>query len=422
MPADALPEITNVTMIPPYSNANCPGSIFAIGNVGGSLDESNNPVFQTFYSADGGNSWITARPTPNYYGITNYGSLLLTTEFEQYDGVVSWSMDSAVTWSSCNVNADTSNTGRYIVSGIYSDDAASSKSFLVTGRRVPSQTGRQGPNSGYVITFVDFSSLYPTCRGYDTYVRGGVPSDNNNDFELYPAPNFGYPGECFNGVNTTWIRKKPGVNCFLPRNFNPVYSTTICPCAFNDYVCDYCYITASLENGEQRCVRDNLCGPFIAPECPPEGYYYLPTGYRIAPGDMCSESSSQAEDWGPTITACTPCKCNGNSSNPVGTPTQTATMSPTPIGCPSASASENCPVCPDGNNRNAGDGGNNPSAIAAAVVFAILFCLETTCVLAVIAFFAARWIRQRREKERNNMYKERAISEMSGESRNSTDL
>ena len=142
----------------------------------------------------------------------------------------------------------------------------------------------------YVVT-VDFSNLaLAKCTGED---KPNTPASN---YETWVPMDPDGPAGCLLGTKTTYVRRKPNVQCFNVDN-DLVQSSVPCTCSREDFECDDCYEPEQFWVEGSPCVRK--VGPCYAPDPCANGqtYYNQTRGYRRVPADECQPGTDDV--WSP---------------------------------------------------------------------------------------------------------------------------
>jgi len=247
---------------PFYSSKNAIGIIMATGNVGKHLSDKEDEV-HTFMSRDGGLTWQMARAGSHIYEYGDHGAIIVIADDRKASKEVYYSWDEALTWNELHF-ADIATE----VENIVIEPQATSQVFVMYGTR-----GEQG-----VLFQADFSNLHePQCKGVD---QAGDPS---SDYELW-SPSDGRPdgSKCLLGHQVRYTRRRRAAQCFNGEEYERSEFRKTCPCAEEDYECDYGY-ERSTDGGP--CVAVMAISTAPPTEC--RGTYTVSNGYRLVAGDTC---------------------------------------------------------------------------------------------------------------------------------------
>jgi len=262
---------------PFYSSKNAIGMVMATGNVGKHLSDKEDEV-HTFMSRDGGLTWQMARAGSHIYEYGDHGAIIVIADDRKASTEVYYSWDEALTWNELHFS-DTPTE----IENIVIEPQATSQVFVMYGTR-----GEQG-----VLFQADFSNLHePQCKGVD---QAGDPS---SDYELW-SPSDGRPdgSKCLLGHQVRYTRRRRAAACFNGEEYERSEFRKTCPCAEEDYECDFGY-ERSTDNGPCVAVMAMPTGP--PSEC--RGSYTVSNGYRLVAGDTCD--SSKGVDHLPTVRRC----------------------------------------------------------------------------------------------------------------------
>ena len=107
-------------------------------------------------------------------------------------------------------------------------------------------------------------------------------------------------GLCLLGEKTTYERRKPEVCCYNGRDYQRLVSTSVCPCRFQDFECDFGY--EKLSTGAPCTLSDNVSPQGAPMDCPEGSNYTATLGYRLIPGDRCQGGDYHA--YAPRVYQC----------------------------------------------------------------------------------------------------------------------
>lgn len=146
-------------------------------------------------------------------------------------------------------------------------------------------------NDQGVMVLIDFSQFVSKqCQGID------IPDHENSDYELWNIQGV-EKSQCLLGQKETVIRKKLSSQCFNGEKFERKIFREICKCTEQDYECDVGYSRelnqpCKLTNSTHKSMNDAMMEFW---EDKPSGkimqnctdFYYISSGYRKIPGDVC---------------------------------------------------------------------------------------------------------------------------------------
>jgi len=148
---------------------------------------------------------------------------------------------------------------------------------------------------------VDFTGMQPKCG----------PSDYENWTPSDPSDT---QGNCILGETTVYRRRRRESTCYNGEDYEPLVLTTYCPCAREDFECDFCF-EESLDGSCVLSTTDN-CTLSTAP--PPNciSSYRVSKGYRFVPGTNCDPNmpGSVAARYMPKVVACPGTKTDSGTS------------------------------------------------------------------------------------------------------------
>ena len=262
---------------PFYSSKSSIGLVMATGNVGKHLSDKEDEV-HTFFSRDGGLTWTMARAGSHIYEYGDHGAILVIADDRRASREVYYSWDEALTWHELRFSDKPTEIENIVI-----EPQATSQVFVMYGTR-----GEQG-----VIFQADFSYLHePQCKGIES---AGDPS---SDYELWsPSDGRADGNKCLIGHQVRYTRRRRAAQCFNGQQYERAEFRKNCPCAEEDYECDYGYERSS-DTGP--CVAI-MAMPTGAPkEC--VGSYTVSNGYRLVAGDTCEPA--KGIDRLPTVNRC----------------------------------------------------------------------------------------------------------------------
>ncbi|KAJ7762850.1 vacuolar protein sorting/targeting protein 10 [Mycena maculata] len=236
-----------------------PGFVIAVGSIGNSrlpYEESD-----TFLSTDGGVHWRMIRRGAHRYEFGDSGSILVLVNEENSVDEVRYSLDLGATWRTYNFGLNLRPRGLFTVL-----DSTSQKFLLLGQIARKDQSHEIGP---FVIVYLDFANTRKRKCGDGDFEKWFARTTNN---------------ECVMGHKQWYKRRRPGVDCYVGEKFlDPVVHDNPCPCANDDYECDYNFV----RHGDQ-CVSVGS-EPIPAGACrSPHHMYMGSSGYRKIPGNTCT--------------------------------------------------------------------------------------------------------------------------------------
>lgn len=249
---------------PFYSSESSVGIIMGTGNVGGSLRFEPEET-DTFFSRDGGMTWMEAHKGAYIYEFGDHGGLVLMADDLKRTTQVVFTWNEGQSWYDFTVSSTP-----FEVDNILTEPNVVATSFIMFGTR--------GDGQG-VLYHMKFDALkFPQCQG-------ALAADSvSSDYETWSPSDGGGSESCMLGQQLTYTRRKRTSQCFNGEQFErPVVKKT-CLCTREDYVCDAGF---SRELGSTDCVFNaELMPPRLVPAiC--TGTYPV-SAYRKVPGDVCS--------------------------------------------------------------------------------------------------------------------------------------
>eukprot|EP01125_Pyxidicula_operculata_P022767 TRINITY_DN9560_c0_g1_i2.p1 TRINITY_DN9560_c0_g1~~TRINITY_DN9560_c0_g1_i2.p1 ORF type:complete len:776 (-),score=189.67 TRINITY_DN9560_c0_g1_i2:226-2553(-) len=254
-----------------YTKEQAVGIILGTGNVGPYLTASVPSSLGVYISRDAGWSWKYITSGRHIYEIANRGAILMMAPDDVPTSVMSYSLDEGLNWNMCNFSSE----GSLDIRDIEVDPKLRHSIFLLYGTR---------SNRG-VLVIADFSQVQEReCIGHEN------PDSPDSDYETW-EPSDARDDECLLGRRVKYTRRKQSAKCFNPLNINISQATFVknCPCTYEDYECDYCFV----RSGDQCVVDTEECPNFdpitrVPAVC--NDYYFYSQGYRLVPGDTCDIS------------------------------------------------------------------------------------------------------------------------------------
>eukprot|EP00026_Physarum_polycephalum_P007976 Phypoly_transcript_08049.p1 GENE.Phypoly_transcript_08049~~Phypoly_transcript_08049.p1 ORF type:complete len:477 (+),score=67.42 Phypoly_transcript_08049:163-1431(+) len=240
---------------PLYSVPTAVGLLIAVGNAGTSLS-FNQSELSTFITRDGGLTWTQLWDKSTVYDVGDHGGLVVFAEFGINTSTIYYTTNEGATVQSYNLSSP------LIINNIITDSSGVSRKFVVLAT---------DPVLGGVMFGLDFSDeLNVTCTDAD-YVNW-TPTDGEHG-----------NAACFMGATTTYIRRNYTTQCFTNLT-DHVITQTACPCAFEDYECEYDFFPSPRNSTDGfTCTPANSS---TTPSCD--------TGYTLVPGTMCTLNAAGA--------------------------------------------------------------------------------------------------------------------------------
>ena len=205
-------------------------------------------------------------PGSHIYEYGDHGAIIVVADDRRASTEVHYSWDEAMTWNELRFSETPTEIENIVI-----EPRATSQVFVMYGTR-----GEQG-----VLFQADFSYLHePKCKGVD------MAGDPSSDYELW-SPSDGRPDgtKCLLGHQTRYTRRRRAAACFNGEEYERAEFRKNCPCAEDDYECDYGYERAS-DGGP--CVAIMAVSSAPPQEC--RGTYTVSSGYRLVAGDTCDPS------------------------------------------------------------------------------------------------------------------------------------
>lgn len=278
----------NGTQPPYYSSPNAIGLMIAVGNTGTQLlnDDSQS---STFFTRDGGITWVELFNQPTIYEFGDHGGILVFATTNSATSRLYYSLNEGKDISSFNF----AGTAIY-VDNIFTEPMGKSQKFVLVGHL---------GNRQYIYS-IDFSSLnLPTC-GPDDY-EDWAPSNNDNKNQ-----------NCFMGATTYYSRRKQDSKCFNDRDTDQLVNSTSCACDWEDYECDINYTPSIRDDNDKFTCTANE--GFVPPPCA--------TGFRLIPDTQCKDGLQMGAT-----------DCPGYSGSPTTTGDPSSTTSTGSTGLPVSS-------------------------------------------------------------------------------------
>jgi len=193
---------------------NAPGFIVANGNIGRYLN-TNSLERKVYLSKDGGFSWEVIASKEHIHNITDSGNIIALSK--PRSSTVKYSLDRGKSWlKEVMIHNDPS------ILSILTEPSANSQYILIHAEFFNKSEDEVTMDSIYSI---NFENLYDRkCR-------------EDKDYEIWKPHNI---DQCIMGRKTSYIRKKPGSECYS--ELKVTSHTENCECTANDYECEYGFI------------------------------------------------------------------------------------------------------------------------------------------------------------------------------------
>ena len=243
-----------------------PGLVMGIGNKGEYLKEYAE--CDTYVSDDAGLTWTRALKEAHKYEFGDRGAVLVAIYDEGPTNEISYSLNHGHNWE--NIDLDGKARAKLLTT---TPDSTSLKFFLLV-------TEGGGETIEHFAMVVDFADLHEGKCKKDDFEKWYARKDENGE----PT--------CIMGHKQWYNRRKWDADCFVDEEFkDPVPEFEPCPCAKEDFECDYNFIPSS--DGK---------------ECKPAGYLPIPpdqctdgketfkasSGFRLIPGNDCDRNAKGA--------------------------------------------------------------------------------------------------------------------------------
>uniref|UniRef100_A0A7S1MKW5 VPS10 domain-containing protein n=1 Tax=Neobodo designis TaxID=312471 RepID=A0A7S1MKW5_NEODS len=284
---------------PILSSRHAPGLLIGSGNQGHYLSQGTDTVSDVYLSRNGGRSWVRIANGPHLYGEGDLGALVYLVRHGTVSGAtnahMNYSADGGLSFKSTPFlkSSDTTQLEtRWIGRPVH--DPLTRAAVVVA----------QDSHNRVHFIRVDFSGAdeRARCTGL------GSPGDDGSDFETFTPQSHDGNG-CLLGRRSTYVRKKPGSNCWIMPSharttidYSLPTKTVQCACTYDDFECDFGYH----EQPDGKCYRgkdaptpDQICdarasGADWAKLYTDGSNNYLATkGYRRIAGDACVDGIEQ---------------------------------------------------------------------------------------------------------------------------------
>merc|ERR1719163_1637532 len=246
---------------PFYSSKNAIGLVMATGNVGHHLSSKEDEV-HTFFSRDAGLSWSMVRQGSHIYEYGDHGAIIVIADDRKASTEVYFSWDEAMTWNELHYTDSATEIENIVI-----EPMATSQVFVMYGSR--GDTG--------MLFQLDFRSMHENqCKGVEN------AGDPQSDYELWTPSDGRFGTKCLLGHQVRYTRRRRASTCYNSQEYERVEFRKNCPCAEEDYECDFGYERSS-DNGP--CVAIMAISNAPPKEC--SGFYTVSNGYRLIAGDSC---------------------------------------------------------------------------------------------------------------------------------------
>ncbi|KAJ2614366.1 vacuolar protein sorting/targeting protein PEP1 [Coemansia sp. RSA 1365] len=263
-----------------FSVSSAPGALIAVGSVGPHLGRLGTS--HTYFSRDGGRSWVEASESVSRYAFADHGSILLLVDPASPTDEVRYSSDGGRLWQTYRFETDGS------LMFVERMIGGAGQQVLLIGRQVLSSGGMDLAHTQ--IVSVDFSKLHDRQCVRDTR------DHSQSDFELW-TPRWGIDVSgrdapiCVLGAETAYWRRKPTAACFVGDEFVPGQTrTTPCKCSLQDFECDEGFWL----NDYGQCLLDGP-DPYQPADCREGSTYKGRSGYRRNSMSQCVGGKDLAE-------------------------------------------------------------------------------------------------------------------------------
>ncbi len=243
-----------------------PGLVMGVGNKGKYLKEYEEG--DLYVSDDAGLTWRKALKEAHKYEFGDRGSVLVAIYDEGPTDVIQYSLNHGKSWEEANLGDKV--RAKLLTT---TPDSTSLKFFLMA-------TTGGGSDLEHMAIAIDFAELHE-----------GECTDK--DFEQWSArvDEKGKP-TCIMGRTQSYRRRKADADCFVNKEFeDPVPLFEACPCAKEDFECDYNFLPS--EDGSGCVPSGVLPGP--KDQCDgSDAKYTGSSGFRLIPGNECDRKAEGA--------------------------------------------------------------------------------------------------------------------------------
>ncbi|XP_067129295.1 sortilin-related receptor-like [Centruroides vittatus] len=234
------------------------GIIMASGVVGKSL--KGHP--SVFVSSDGGLTWHHVLYGTYLYNFGDFGGVLLAVQYSSKStNEVLYSLDEGEVWTPLKLYNDDTTIRVY---GLMTEPGEKTTIFTVFGSKLD--------HHQWILIKIDLRKYFQyECKSEDY---------------KYWSPH-GPNKTCLLGRREVYHRRISRIHCYNGKDYKRPVLTENCPCAIDDFECDYGF---KEDRYIGHCIRDNdsEIDPYSIPQdCKPGGFYNRTKGYRKVSGDTC---------------------------------------------------------------------------------------------------------------------------------------
>mmetsp|Transcript_21062 Transcript_21062/g.34791 ORF Transcript_21062/g.34791 Transcript_21062/m.34791 type:complete len:896 (+) Transcript_21062:61-2748(+) len=247
----------------PESHMNATGLVMAIGSVGSQLDAHRDKV-NTYFSRDGGVSWVEIAKGSNELVYGDYGGVMVIVDDSEETTDLKYSWNEGKTWTVFSFSSTPMEIDELIT-----PPGLGKKQFILYGTRA---------GHGHIV-YLDFSSTSPRqCAGE------AVPDAADSDYEKWSPGTGSTDQPCLLGRQVTYTRRKKDVECFNGQSFEPKTFIKNCACTEEDFECAYGFERDDDEGPCQALYGNGLLGSLT---CPDGSILYASKPYERVAGDSC---------------------------------------------------------------------------------------------------------------------------------------
>ncbi|SCV67566.1 BQ2448_5177 [Microbotryum intermedium] len=258
-------------------SSTAPGLVMGVGSIGARLlpyDECD-----TFLSTDAGLTWRMIDDGANKYEFGDQGSIIIMVEDEEATDSLKYSFDFGQTWSVMAAVKEVDLGVKVRARLLTTAPDSTTLSFILLGTLTRRSKDKGEDGQRHIVVHIDFQPINKrTCT--------------SNDMERWYARTLGGEPDCLMGHKQWFMRRKADADCVVAKKFeDPVGVEENCPCADEDYECDYNFAPDG-----QECIA---VGPEPIPSgsCLRENDKFLgSSGYRLIPGDSCDVARGIMKD------------------------------------------------------------------------------------------------------------------------------
>ncbi|CAK9014215.1 unnamed protein product [Durusdinium trenchii] len=190
----------------------------------------------TFFSRDGGLTWVEAHKGAFIYEFGDHGGLIVMADDLKKTGEVIFTWNEGESWYDFKVT----NTP-FEVDNIITEPNLTSTTFVMFGTR---------EDGAGVLYYLKFDSLqFPACRG------SGFADSVSSDYETWTASDGRGAERCMLGQQITYTRRKRTSQCWNGEAFERPTVKKTCACTEADYACDVGFVR---QVGSTECVFGGL--------------------------------------------------------------------------------------------------------------------------------------------------------------------